>query len=145
MDRDLFERRLTVVLAVIAGLLLVLAVRLWQIQILQGEYFLRLAEENRIRVTSVVAPRGLIKDRHGRPLILNRPAFTVYLLPTQLPDSAQVIPEVARKLGMTPAEVDTKVAAAVQERPFDPVLLRRDVPKEAIAALEENRMDLPGV
>ena len=145
MDRDFFERRLTAVLVVVGGLLLALAVRLWQIQILQGEYFLRLAEENRIRITSIVAPRGLIKDRHGRPLILNRAAFTVYLLPTELRDSAQVIPEVARKLGMTPAEVSDKLAAAAQERPFDPVLLRRDVPKEAIAALEENRMDLPGV
>ena len=130
MDRDLFERRLTVVLVVVGALLLALAVRLWQIQILQGEYFLRLAEENRIRITSIVAPRGLIKDRHGRPLILNRAAFTVYLLPTELRDSAQVIPEVARKLGMTPAEVSDKLAAAAQERPFDPVLLRRDVPKE---------------
>src|SRR5438105_3419064 len=145
MDRDLFERRLTVVLVVVGALLLALAVRLWQIQILQGEYFLRLAEENRIRITSIVAPRGLIKDRHGRPLILNRAAFTVYLLPTELRDSAQVIPEVARKLGMTPAEVQDKIAAAAQERPVDPVLLRRAIPKEAIAALEENRMDLPGV
>src|SRR3989442_12784116 len=125
MDRDLFERRLTVVLAVVAGLLLVLAVRLWQIQILQGEYFLRLAEENRIRVTSVVAPRGLIKDRRGRPVILNRPAFTVYLLPTELRSPERVIPEVARRLGMTPTDVQDRLAAAAQERPFDPVLLPR--------------------
>ncbi|HYM91826.1 MAG TPA: penicillin-binding protein 2 [bacterium] len=145
MDRDIFERRLTVLLAVIGGLLLVLAVRLWQIQIVQGEYFLRLSEENRIRISSIVAPRGLIKDRRGRPVILNRPAFTVYLLPTELRNPEQVIAEVAGKLGMTTAEVAAKLAAAARERPFDPVLLRRDVPKEAVAALEENRMDLPGV
>ncbi len=145
MDRDIFERRLTVLLAVIGGLLLVLAVRLWQIQIVQGEYFLRLSEENRIRISSIVAPRGLIKDRRGRPVILNRPAFTVYLLPTELRNPEQVIAEVAGKLGMTTADVAAKLAAAARERPFDPVLLRRDVPKEAVAALEENRMDLPGV
>lgn len=145
MDRDLFERRLTAVLAVIGGLLLVLAVRLWQIQIVQGEYFLRLSEENRIRITSMVAPRGLIKDRRGRPVILNRPAFTVYLLPTELRNPDQVIPEVARPLGMTRSEVEAKLAAAVRDRPFDPVLLRRDVPKAVVAALEENKIDLPGV
>ncbi len=145
MDRDIFERRLTVLLAVIGGLLLVLAVRLWQIQIVQGEYFLRLSEENRIRISSIVAPRGLIKDRRGRPVILNRPAFTVYLLPTELRNPERVIADVAGKLGMTPADVAAKLAAAARERPFDPVLLRRDVPKEAVAALEENRMDLPGV
>jgi len=145
MDRDIFERRLTVLLAVIGGLLLVLAVRLWQIQIVQGEYFLRLSEENRIRISSIVAPRGLIKDRRGRPVILNRPAFTVYLLPTELRNPEQVIAEVAGKLGMTTADVAARLAVAARERPFDPVLLRRDVPKEAVAALEENREDLPGV
>ncbi len=144
MDRETFERRLTALLAVVGGLLLVLAVRLWQIQIVQGEYFLRLAEENRLRITSVAAPRGLIKDRKGRPLTLNRPAFTVSILPTELRHPEQVVPEVARKLGMTPAEVIAKLEAS-RDRPFDPVRLRRDVPKDAIAALEEVRMDLPGV
>ena len=144
MDREIFERRLTVLLAVIAGLFLILAVRLWQIQMVQGEYFLRLAEENRLRVTSVAAPRGLIKDRKGRPLILNRPAFTVSILPTELQRPEEVLPRVARRLGMSVPEVVAKLQAA-RERPFQPVRLRRDVPKEAIAALEEDRMDLPGV
>ncbi|HET8998076.1 MAG TPA: penicillin-binding protein 2 [bacterium] len=144
MDREVFERRLTTLLAVIAGLFLVLAVRLWQIQIVQGEYFLRLADENRLRITSVVPPRGLIKDRRGRPLTLNRPAFTVSILPTELRHPEQVLPEVARKLGMPVPEIIAKIDAA-GDRPFEPVRLRRDVPKEAIAALEEDRMDLPGV
>ncbi len=144
MDREVFERRLTVLLVVISGLLLILAVRLWQVQIVQGEYFLRQAEENRLRVTSIAAPRGLIKDRKGRPLTLNRPAFTVSLLPTELRYPERVIPEVARKLGMPASEVYAKLGAA-KDRPFEPVRLRRDVPKEAIAALEEDRMDLPGV
>ena len=144
MDREVFERRLTALLAVIGGLLLVLAVRLWQIQIVQGEYFLRLAEENRLRVTGIAAPRGLIKDRKGRPLTLNRPAFTVSILPTELRNPERVLPEVARKLGMPASEIIAKLGAA-SDRPFEPVRLRRDVPKEAIAALEEDRMDLPGV
>jgi penicillin-binding protein 2 len=144
VDRELFERRLTVLLAVIAGLLLILAVRLWQIQMVQGEYFLRLAEENRLRVTGVAAPRGLIRDRKGRPLILNRPAFTVSILPTELRSPEEVLPRVAHRLGMSVPEIMAKLEAA-RERPFEPVRLRRDVPKEAVAALEEDRIDLPGV
>lgn len=144
MDRERFERRLTVLLAVIGGMLAVLAIRLWQIQVVQGEYYLRLAEENRIRVTSITAPRGQIRDRQGRPLTLNRPAFTVALVPTELQHPELVIPEVARRVGMTPQEVAAKLAA-IPDRPFELVRVRRDVPKEAIAALEENRMDLPGV
>ena len=144
MDRETFEHRLTVLLAVIGGLFVVLALRLWQIQVVQGEYFLRLSEENRLRISSLPAPRGLIKDRRGRPLTFNRPAFTVSLLPTEIRHPAQVIPQVAAKLGMSPAEVTARLDAA-RDRPFEPVRLRRNVPKEVIAAIEEDRMDLPGV
>jgi penicillin-binding protein 2 len=144
MDRETFEHRLTVLLAVIGGLFVVLALRLWQIQVVQGEYFLRLSEENRLRISSVAAPRGLIKDRRGRPLTINRPAFTVSLLPTEIRHPTQVITRVAAKLAMSPAEVTAKLEAA-KDRPFEPVRLRRNVPKEVIAAIEEDRMDLPGV
>jgi len=144
MDRGLFERRLTVLLAVIAAAFVVLAIRLWQVQIVQGEYFLRLSEENRLRVTSVAAPRGLIEDRRGRPVVLNRPAFTVSVLPMEMRHPEQVIPEVVRTLGLDPAEAAARIAAG-RDRPFQPVRLRRDVPKEIVAAIEENRMDLPGV
>ncbi|HKV45007.1 MAG TPA: penicillin-binding protein 2 [bacterium] len=144
MDRDLFEHRLAVLFAVISGLLVVLALRLWQIQIVQGEYFLRQSEENRLRLSPVEAPRGHILDRQGRPLTLNRPAFTVSLLPMELRHPERIIPEIGRRLGMTPVEVASKLAEA-RGRPFEPVRLKRDVPKEVIAALEEDRMDLPGV
>ncbi len=144
MDREVFERRIIVLLTVIAGLLGVLALRLWQVQIIQGEYFLRLSEENRLRVTSVAAPRGLIVDRRGRPVVVNRPAFTVSLMPMELRRPHEEVAVVARLLGLDPAAVDQQLAEG-RDRPFAPVRLRRDVPKEIIAAIEESRMDLPGV
>ncbi len=144
MDREGFERRITVLLTVIAGLLGVLALRLWQVQIVQGEYFLRLSEENRLRITSLAAPRGLIVDRHGRTLVVNRPAFTVSLMPMELRRPHEEVALVARLLGLDPAAVDAQLADG-QDRPFAPVRLRRDAPKEVVAAIEESRMDLPGV
>lgn len=144
MDRESFERRLTALLGVVGGLLAILALRLWQVQVVQGDYFLRLSQENSLRITSVAAPRGLILDQRGRPLVANRAAFTVALVPTELRNPRQEVPLVARLLGLDPAEVTRKLAEA-QARPFEPVRLRRDVPKEVVAAVEESRMDLPGV
>ncbi len=144
MDPEAFERRLTVLLTVIAGLLGILAIRLWQVQIVQGDYFLRLSEENRVRVTTVPAPRGVIMDQRGRPLAVNRPAFTVALVPAEMRFPAHEVRVVARLLGMDAADVARKLAAT-QDRPVAPVRLRWDVPKQIVAALEESGMDLPGV
>jgi penicillin-binding protein 2 len=144
MDHETFERRLVVLFTAVVALLAVLSVRLWQVQVVQGDYFARLADENRLRVTSVAAPRGLIIDHAGRPLVVNRPAFTVALMPTEMARPDEEIPRVARLLSMDPAEIRQRLAAG-RERPFEPVRLRRDVPKDVIAAIEESRMDLPGV
>ena len=100
MERDVFERRLATLLVVTAALLVVLVVRLWQVQIVQGDYYLKLSEENRLRVTPVAAPRGPIVDRDGRTLVANRPAFTVALLPLEYRRPQVETPVLAKILGM---------------------------------------------
>ncbi|HEV2357956.1 MAG TPA: penicillin-binding protein 2 [bacterium] len=144
MERDVFERRLLTLLAVVGLLLGILVIRLWQVQIVQGDYFLRLSEENRLRVTPLAAPRGSLVDRHGRTLVANRPAFTVALLPLELRHPGPEAAALGKVLGMDPAEILSRLAAG-RDRPFDPVRLRRDVPKEIVAGIEESQLDLPGV
>jgi penicillin-binding protein 2 len=144
MEREEFEHRLTVIFTVIAVLLATLAIRLWQVQLVQGDYFLHLSEENRVRITPIAAPRGLILDQRGRVVVANRPAFTVAVFPPEMRDRPHEIPELARLLRMSPAEVDEKLSA-IRDRPFSPVRLLRDAPKEIVAAVEESRLDLPGV
>ncbi|HLY23039.1 MAG TPA: penicillin-binding protein 2 [bacterium] len=144
MDRDVFERRLTTLAVLAAVMLVVLVIRLWQVQIVQGDYYLKLSEENRLRVTPVLAPRGVLVDRRGRTLVANRPAFTVALLPLELRHPRAEAQAVGKLLAMDPAEILSRLAAG-RDRPFEPVRLRRDVPKEIIAAIEESQLDLPGV
>lgn len=62
------------VFVVFAGLTL----RLCQLQVLEGDHYLRRAERNFVDVVDVEAPRGRIFDSKGRPLATNRPAYTLY-------------------------------------------------------------------
>jgi len=144
MERDVFERRLATLVVLAAVMFVVLVIRLWQVQVVQGDYYLKLSEENRLRVTTVLAPRGALLDRHGRTLVANRPAFTVALLPLELRHPRAEAQVVGKLIGMDPAEILSRLAAG-RDRPFEPVRLRRDVPKEIVAAIEEGQLDLPGV
>jgi penicillin-binding protein 2 len=144
MDRDRFDRRLSSILVIAGLMLVVLVVRLWQVQIVQGDYYLKLSEENRLRVTPVAAPRGARGDGEGRTLAANRPAFTVALLPLEVRHPAAEAAVLSKLLGMDQGEILTRLAAG-RDRPFEPVRLRRDVPKEVIAGIEEGQLDLPGV
>lgn len=59
-------------IAVIGGILLV---NLFLVQIIQGEYYQKLSDSNRIRTQIIHAPRGVIFDRNGTPLVYNTPGF----------------------------------------------------------------------
>jgi penicillin-binding protein 2 len=125
-------------------LFLVLAGRLWSLQAVDGRRYLELSEQNRIRDYVVAAPRGVIYDRHGAPVVTNRAAFTVSVLPMEVRQPARLAEVLAPVLKMETSEIVDKVRIG-RRRPFEPVPLRRDVGKSVVLTIEENRMDLPGV
>lgn len=55
----------------------ILLARTWQLQVIEGEHFLHLSEQNRLRDRPMKSLRGRILDRHGRILADNRPAYTL--------------------------------------------------------------------
>ncbi len=137
-------RRLVAISLSVALLTSILVIRLWQIQVLEGGYYLRLSEENRVRDYTIAAPRGVIYDRRGRPLVTSRPSFTVAVLPLELRESEAVIPRLAGMVGLSPREIQAKIDAN-RIRPFEPVRIKRNVGTATVAKIEENRLDLPGV
>src|ERR1700674_2487141 len=64
----------------------VVAFQLFQIQINFGDTYQRLAENNRFRLLSDEAPRGVIYDRNGVILARNAPDYSVAIVPADLPD-----------------------------------------------------------
>lgn len=144
MDFQPPRQRLFALSLIIAITTSVLLGRLWQIQVLQGTAYLRQSEENRIRDYVLMAPRGIVYDRKGRPIVTNRPSFTVAILPLELRRPAEVMAQLAPMLGMTPGEIRARIDGG-RARLFEPVRIKRDVGTRAVAMIEENRIDLPGV
>ncbi len=60
---------------------LVLAVRLYQLQILRGDEYKERADENFVKELRVPADRGFILDRSHRILVDSRPSYDVTLTP----------------------------------------------------------------
>lgn len=71
-------------LLVVGGLLVLLG-RAWQLQVWRGQTYRAIADGNRIRSTTVLAPRGLIVDRYGQSLTANVPRLSLALLPREVP------------------------------------------------------------
>ncbi len=58
-----------------AGLFLILFARLFFLQVVEGSYYRNLSDSNRTRTVVIHAPRGIIFDRNGVPLVYNTPGF----------------------------------------------------------------------
>jgi len=60
-------QRLSLLRYAVVVIFVLLLIGFWQLQVVRSDYYANLAERNRIRTLPVMAPRGLIVDREGRP------------------------------------------------------------------------------
>ena len=121
-----------------------LLLRLWYLQILEGGYYFTLSANNHLRLRPVEAPRGVILDRHGEILVENRPTFDLYATPEDVTNPAEVAGILATILGTTPVEIEAQFAEG-RARPYQPLLLRKDLDEPMMVAVEERQLDLPGI
>ncbi len=78
--------RVAVVGVVGFALFTIIFFRLWYLQVLSGEQYLRQAQVNKVRTERIAAPRGEIKDRTGATLVENEKATVITLDPRNIPD-----------------------------------------------------------
>lgn len=139
-----FQKRIRVAAIVISSAVLVLALRLWALQILEGDRLLQLSLNNRLRLRPVEAPRGLILDRNGQPMVENLASFDLYMTPEDIPGVDETMQRLADILQSSPDELKQRVSER-QGSQLDPVLLRKGVDERIVTAIEEQKIDLPGI
>lgn len=129
MRRSLHEIRFRLGLARILflAMFLVVALRSFQLQILQGDQLKRLGERQHLKEWIVQPKRGTILDRGGESLALSLEAQSVYARPRRILDPDTASRRLAQILGLRSAEVRKRLES---EKPF--VWVKRQVtPKEA--------------
>ncbi|MDA8215341.1 MAG: penicillin-binding protein 2 [Nitrospiraceae bacterium] len=127
---------------IITGILLILCFRLWQLQILDGDKYKRLSEDNRLRILKTPAPRGIIYDRNGMPLVKNIPFFSVSIITDDFKgiDTGSL----SALLGLSKKDIEEKLNRK-DNSPFVPVKLKQGLSFEEIARIEARRSDFPGL
>src|SRR5215207_3646267 len=131
--RDDLVQRVRLLAGIVAGVLVLIGAGFWFVQIVQGDYYRELAENNRLRKLPIQAPRGLIFDRHGRLLVENVPSYNLMLDRSRSADLARGLAFVAGALARPPEEL-----AAVLDRyrgipDFKPVLLAETLTLSQVA------------
>lgn len=140
---DVTVLRLEVMAIIILAVLGILIFRLWFLQAVQGETFKKMSEENRIRTLTINSPRGMIYDRNGKIMAINRLSYTMTIDPEKITDKV-LIKRVSDLLGL-PAKEVTKQIKSEHVEPLKPRVIKRDLTPEIVAFIKEHGEDFKGI
>jgi penicillin-binding protein 2 len=135
------EKILIIAYVVVAAFLL-LIMRLWQLQILQGKEYRKLSEANRLRIISIPAPRGIIFDRNGIQLVKNSPYYYASLIPDEF--DIRKVDSLSKVLNMPIEEILEEINKNGLS-PFSPIRLKQGLSFTEVALIEARRSDFPGL
>ncbi|HEY9072741.1 MAG TPA: penicillin-binding protein 2, partial [Desulfobaccales bacterium] len=129
---------------IILALFALLFLRLWFLQLVQGEDLCQRSEHNRLRLQDLPPWRGRILDHQGRVLVANRPSYECVAVLEDVED----IPSLARRLGgllkLDPKQITTQLEAARAAGLYQ-ARVRGDLTWDELARVETFQPELPGV
>jgi len=137
------QRRLIVLRLSVVVVLAILLIRVWYIQIVKGEEYAVLSEQNRVRMVYLKPPRGLIYDRHHNLLANNIPSFNLYVVLSDVDDRQRLREDLSELIGVSVDDV--RVAMEKHHTPRLPLKLKEGLTLKEAAAIESSLAQLPGV
>jgi penicillin-binding protein 2 len=127
------------------GVVAALGARMRQLQVVETERYRLLAEENRINVRLIPPARGLIFDREGRPLALNRQNYRVVMVREQAGDPAEILARLARIIPLPADRQERALKEMAARSAFVPVVVTEHLTWDDVARVSANAPVLPGV
>lgn len=139
--------RLGIVNVLVVGLLTILGVRLYLLQIVWGKYYADIAENQRIRLLPIPAPRGVIFDRDGKVLVDSRPIYEVILSREDVKDKdfRALVKPLAEGLGLDPDILRDRFDQVSSLPAFESVPIKQDATAGDIGWVEAHRLELPAL
>jgi len=117
-----FTRRSLMMTGGMTGVFALLAGRLYQLQIQNGDQYKTQAEDNRVNLRLIAPPRGRILDRFGVALADNRRNYRVVLIAEQATDGvAAALDAIGKVIVLPPHQKERVLHDISQNKKFVPV------------------------
>jgi penicillin-binding protein 2 len=141
-----FSRRTLLLSGGMTAVFGVLAGRLYQLQIVNGDRYLTEAEENRISLRLLTPPRGRIFDRFGVALANSRRNYRVLLVPEQTRAGVRPALDALGQVITLDEHVRARVLKeAAVNKPFMPIVVAENLSWDEFARLNLDLPYLPGI
>src|ERR671933_23907 len=138
-------QRRVVALATLASIFFViLAFRLWELQVLASDDYQSSAQATQTRSVKVPAQRGVIYDRNGEVLANNQSGFNVTVIPNAI--SRDKLGELADLLKADKKEVLSRYDAVIASgNQYSPMLVKENADREDVVYVSERSDEFGGL
>jgi penicillin-binding protein 2 len=140
-----FRLRLSISAGFVLTLFAVLLVRFVWLQIVQHDYYLTKAEDNRISIVPIVPNRGVITDVHGEVLARSYSAYTLEITPGKVADLEQTINGLAEVIDIQAKDRKRFYKTLDESKGVESLAIRNRLTDEEVARFAANRYRFPGV
>lgn len=142
-DQRLPQGRLAVFSYIIVGMIALLLLGFWKLEVIDSERYALLAMRNSVRTIPIIAPRGRMLDREGRVLVDNYPSFSVLLLRDDPALVEKNLPRIADGLNIPLGDLKQQIENARGLSKFQPIVIKPQASQADIAYIESHRADVP--
>jgi penicillin-binding protein 2 len=142
-DNRLPQERLAAASYVIVGMIALLLLGFWKLQVIDSDKYGQMAERNRVRSIPIIAPRGRMLDRDGRVLVDNYPSFSVLLLRDDQAEVDKNLPAIADGLGLSLDDIKEQLNNTEKLPRFQPIVIKPEATPADVAFIESHRADIP--
>jgi penicillin-binding protein 2 len=133
--------RIAVIVLCLFGLIFL---RLWFLQLVQGNEMQERSEHNRIRLQDLPPWRGMILDRNGQVLVANRASYELVVVLEDVENIPLLADRLAHLLRLDPQQLTAQLENG-KKAGLHQVRIRTDLSWDELARMETFQPELPGV
>lgn len=150
MNRDNSKGKVLIFRTLVWGgiqfvLLLVIAARLYFLQVYEADKYRTLSDENRISARILVPPRGVIYDRGGVPIANNKQNFQAMLVAEQASNVNETLEKFKKLMPLSEKEEARIFRDLKRYRRFVPIKLKEGLSWEDVSRILLVAPEMPGV
>jgi penicillin-binding protein 2 len=145
-DSQNLRLRLRVIQVLVLLLLMVLGVRLYVLQVVNGRRYAERAENQRIRLLPIPAPRGVIFDRTGKNVLVDsRPIYNVIMSREDIKgrDLGAMVGPLSEGLAVDPDALRERFEQVRTQPAFESILIKENATSADISWVEAHSLEQP--
>ncbi|MFC0142116.1 peptidoglycan DD-transpeptidase MrdA [Erwinia mallotivora] len=144
-EQALFVRRALVAFLGIFLLSTILVVNLYHLQIIRYNDYTTRSNVNRIKLVPVAPSRGIIYDRNGIPLALNRTIWQIELVPDKVENLEKTLLALRPIVNLSDEDLIAFEKERKRSRRFTSIPVKTGLNEEQVARFAVNQYAFPGV